>query len=424
MAGKNLKQYLEKIEKDLQKDDDYRNKVSNVKIHKFYVSLEGLQSHIQYQMSVDGVKIEDSELQVLASSFFNELKSSFMGPLQNVKIYDRNSTNSSFYIEFQSTLKEPKYSTFNAIKYIYQIPKRNFMAKVKAFYKRSNQSLRGAPGREAFLDLGHAQDSAIVEQRVSNFLAYGEVPPNLQEVPEIFTLFDIQKIDSKDIIEVTFQSSTLNRSKGTEEKGLKSLVLQKIREAVEKLDTLNLDGSDSPVTKKRKETIKKVIQPFEKIKNATIQVEDLKINKSSSMSQKVKKSKKAVQDPSRAMARATSIPQGPRTKARQSTVSIAALMGLINARINDAVAENMGPPRLENRTGRFAASVRITDVTKTRKGFPSVGYTYQRDPYQVYESTSGSRFGSLERDPRTLIDKSIREIAAELAIGRIYTRRV
>ena len=84
----------------------------------------------------------------------------------------------------------------------------------------------------------------------------------------------------------------------------------------------------------------------------------------------------------------------------------------------------MGPPRLENRTGRFAASVRITDVTKTRKGFPSVGYTYQRDPYQVYESTSGSRFGSLERDPRTLIDKSIREIAAELAIGRIYTRRV
>ena len=38
MAGKNLKQYLEKIEKDLQKDDDYRNRVSNVKIHKFYVS--------------------------------------------------------------------------------------------------------------------------------------------------------------------------------------------------------------------------------------------------------------------------------------------------------------------------------------------------------------------------------------------------
>jgi outer membrane phospholipase A len=84
----------------------------------------------------------------------------------------------------------------------------------------------------------------------------------------------------------------------------------------------------------------------------------------------------------------------------------------------------MGTPRLENRTGRFASSVRVTDVMPTKQGFPSIGYTYQRDPYQVYESTSGSRFASTNRDPRSLIDGSIREIAAELAIGRLYTRRV
>ena len=29
-----------------------------------------------------------------------------------------------------------------------------------------------------------------------------------------------------------------------------------------------------------------------------------------------------------------------------------------------------------------------------------------------------------ERDPRKLIDRSIREIAAELAMGRLFTRRV
>ena len=40
----------------------------------------------------------------------------------------------------------------------------------------------------------------------------------------------------------------------------------------------------------------------------------------------------------------------------------------------------MGPPALENRTGRFAASVRAMDVITTREGFPSVGYTYQKDP--------------------------------------------
>ena len=95
----------------------------------------------------------------------------------------------------------------------------------------------------------------------------------------------------------------------------------------------------------------------------------------------------------------------------------------MNSRINDVVAKNMGPPRLENRTGRFASSVRITDISTTRQGFPSIGYTYQKDPYGVFENTSGTRFASPDRDPRKLIDASVREVAALFGLGRIYTRR-
>ena len=84
----------------------------------------------------------------------------------------------------------------------------------------------------------------------------------------------------------------------------------------------------------------------------------------------------------------------------------------------------MGFPRLENQSGTFASSVRVTDASMTAQGFPSIGYTYQRRPYGVFESTSGSRFASVDRDPRTLISQSIREIAAELVTGRLYTRRV
>ena len=84
----------------------------------------------------------------------------------------------------------------------------------------------------------------------------------------------------------------------------------------------------------------------------------------------------------------------------------------------------MGAPGLENQTGRFAASVRLTDVVKTPKGFPSFGYTYQKDPYQVFENGIGSApWANGDRDPRELIDRSIREIAAQFAIGRFYTRR-
>ena len=82
----------------------------------------------------------------------------------------------------------------------------------------------------------------------------------------------------------------------------------------------------------------------------------------------------------------------------------------------------MQPPALEYQTGRFASSVRVTDVSKTTKGFPSIGYTYQLYPYQTFEP--GFAQGSVDRDPRRLIDRSIREIAAGMAIGRFYTRRV
>ena len=98
-------------------------------------------------------------------------------------------------------------------------------------------------------------------------------------------------------------------------------------------------------------------------------------------------------------------------------------MGNLNAQLPDKVAQNMGSPALEYRTGRFASSVRATDIATTPRGFPSIGYTYQRDPYEVFESTSGSRFADAQRDPRVIIDKSIREIAAEMAIGRLFTRR-
>ena len=84
----------------------------------------------------------------------------------------------------------------------------------------------------------------------------------------------------------------------------------------------------------------------------------------------------------------------------------------------------MKEPSLVNRSGRFAESVKVTEIAQTPKGFPSIGYTYQRNPYQVFEEGSGGEWANGDRDPRDLIDKSIREIAAQFAIGRFYTRRV
>ena len=109
------------------------------------------------------------------------------------------------------------------------------------------------------------------------------------------------------------------------------------------------------------------------------------------------------------------------TRTKNTSFSQVKLYAALNTKINSVVAKNMQLPGLQYQTGRFASGVKITDVSKTPQGFPSIGYTYQLYPYQTFEP--GFAQGSTDRDPRKLIDRSIREIAAQMVTGRLYTRR-
>jgi len=100
------------------------------------------------------------------------------------------------------------------------------------------------------------------------------------------------------------------------------------------------------------------------------------------------------------------------------------LVALINKKLPETVRKNMGAPALENRSGRFANSVKVHDVIRTKQDFLSFGYNYDKNPYQVFEVGSSGNWSSTQRDPRRLIDRSIREVAAEFALGRFYTRRL
>lgn len=116
----------------------------------------------------------------------------------------------------------------------------------------------------------------------------------------------------------------------------------------------------------------------------------------------------------------SSAKEDPSTR-RTSWVS---LIAIINAKLPERVAANMGSPGLVNRTGRFANSTKIVNVETTRDGYPSVIFDYERDPYDVFDRIKGaSPWNTPVRDPRALVDKSVREIVQEMAIGRFYTRR-
>ena len=100
-------------------------------------------------------------------------------------------------------------------------------------------------------------------------------------------------------------------------------------------------------------------------------------------------------------------------------------MAMINKKLPRIIRKNMRAPALENRSGAFASSVKVQDVNTTPQGHPSFGYIYEKNPYQIFEVGAGvAPWATPQRDPRKLIDRSIREVAAELAIGRFYTRRL
>ena len=104
------------------------------------------------------------------------------------------------------------------------------------------------------------------------------------------------------------------------------------------------------------------------------------------------------------------------------------LTALLNKSLGDQVKKNMGPypRRLENRTGRFAGSAEVTNVAVLPKSV-EIQYTYQKDPYQVFEPEFGNEMASYGRDPKRIIGGTIREIAQQVMgdrFGLVRTKRV
>ena len=238
---------------------------------------------------------------------------------------------------------------------------------------------------------------------------------------------DTGKVSATYVPFITFQDKYTNRTTDQAREVIIKKVVENFFEKVGAGELTSMEGSSSLRDKMLAKAIKPIIDI--NLKNKTIKIDTkidprkikLKTGGDVSVAQaaggvaafKITRGKKAKNKA-----------KGKVTKATTSSYSVAAILGNINAKLPGKVAENMGSPALEYRSGRFAGSAKVIDVNTTPKGFQSIGYTYQKNPYQVFESTSGSRFADAHRDPRVIIDKSIREICAEMAIGRLFTRRL
>lgn len=104
--------------------------------------------------------------------------------------------------------------------------------------------------------------------------------------------------------------------------------------------------------------------------------------------------------------------------------SLFSLHNLLNLKLQQVVRENMGTGNrrdvLNYRSGRFAQSVEVTNVSESRSGAVTAFYTYMKNPYATF-SQGGKQQYPRSRDPKTLISKSIRQVAQELAVNRLRT---
>lgn len=247
--------------------------------------------------------------------------------------------------------------------------------------------------------------------------------------------FQVEKSDRKDGREIHITGkigpSTIN-SPGEESSDwthLKPLIeqeLQAVFNSPEYIKNVGSGESSQPIDERLAEYLanEEILKPAKRRKNiraTTFKPEKPKSGKGSVGKKRVVKPKgKGVKTKKGTV---LPIPQKNATTKQKSPASMPLnVMVLLNNQLPAVVQQNMRFPALENRTGRFASSVKVTDVATTAQGFPSIGYTYQTNPYQTFEP--GYKQGDSDRDPRKLIDKSIREIAVQFAMGRFYTRRV
>jgi len=301
----------------------------------------------------------------------------------------------------------------------------------------SSDSGKAKMGKQSdVFNLGHQKLSNIehflnagIHNALNEIFTDTEMPKELEgelksKFPELGekaykSILAVYKNAQAGTVEVSIESKLLNIKKGGKEEQQLSRDLKKI---LLDMGVPELDGSDSLVAAHRKKLVKAIADPYLKMKGVkSVKVEDTKIKESGpkSISHEVE-TKTAKRKGSFGSKKTVA----KKKEVKQTTPNLASILGFLNMKLPSIVAGNMGTPRLENRTGRFAQSVRATDVSLTTQGFPSVGYTYQKSPYGVYESTSGTRYADIDRDPRPLIDQSIREIVFQLGMGRIYTRRM
>lgn len=455
MSKKNIQSLLDRVIAESQKDSAYRS-VSDRLIHIYEVDLNDLIKEVVDQISGTYVKSKDSiryslgneELNLIRKAttrYFDTIKTS----LKSSKAFEVtviNSSNTSFVAEISSILGDKYSNVFEFIKRA----RKSALDRLRQDLLQGLQHLEGKGTIEqrvlgnynpatdmrsgGLLELGHLAGTSVAEQRVINSLKdidlkaaalrkkqVAESHPILRLHSQLHSNPDISKLKEINFtaVFVRDQSKAGNRVQSDYESKLINVLKRELTSAVNSEDWFNFKGSPSAVDM----VIGKLHAAAQEAGAKGVDKRAISNLKQAKTSYKVTKETKGrtTKETSKESLKlkATSNRAEPTKPQNWSSV-----VNVINARLNEVVVKYMVFPRLQNRTGTFANSVRVSGVETTRDGYPSFIIDYDKTPYGVFDRFGGAQpWNTPERDPKALITLAIRDIVKDLAITKFYTRR-
>lgn len=461
MAKKHLDAILDKIRAEIDSTDKLRDDL-NKNTHEYKMSVSQVYTEFSKQLS-SLIETLDSpsekeiarrklQLKVIAKDYvahmYNGLKSAAVrkGAVASIEF-----TNRSHEENFKVLISNPEGATINIFGKIAGIRSRNpgglpyVRDKILAtvFSNAANDDLATAlygkksektGEREGGLtQLGHDKAGSVSirrkEQLLRRFQFSKSVTPLIESTSttraekakislaiRTYARAEVAKLKEFSLtIKVSEENTFKNQADAGKERSFLRALGREVSETLKQLDFFKQRGSADPIEIVTSRLMAAGIKAGGNGR-APAQVRD-EDNKSS-----IKIMGKTTRSSSSEKIKAT-VPKAP-TEAKSAQRNWLQLLPLINTRLPEKVRQNMGEPRLRNRTGRLAQSARVVNVEQTRGGTPSFVFDYAREPYDVFDPVLGaSPWNTPQRNPRTLVDVSVREIVREMAIGRFFTRR-
>lgn len=439
MAGRDLHLYLRKILKEMKDDPWYTRETSNIKTHRFDLSEKNLIKETMLEFVHNKIILSPDEVISVTDSckkYYARLKkelSNTQSKSIDLRVVDRGG-------DFSVTayVREDNKNPYDVFTNFF----RNKKATAQAdFYKELDIIINsrgksgwgidetGRPFRSIGLDITHEGRSAVSKQKIgmlhTRFENSSTINDNLGFIREVGIDLSIEKNDKLDIIRISLGSKHKNRKiDGGEEGKLVLDTRKRLEQAIKDLKPYRISGSDSWLTRAKKKVLQFVENPFKALKNVTTIFENSVLEESSPKKVTVSVIPKVIDTGSTKIDALDNFPKFPVV----SNINLQALIPTINESLYETIKRNMGSPKLNYQTGRFAQSARVVDIRESSQQGLTVDYTYQRYPYEVFEFPPknhwGERLATPMRDPRLIIGQSIREIAREHIEEHFNLKRV